>query len=249
MQIAAVLPGLTRIDLGRVNVYLVEAGDGVVLVDTGFPGELPAVLDALRSVGRDPAELLRIVVTHAHPDHVGSAGEIAARTGVPVEMHPAEADLVRRGETKRTLRPFPGLGRTAPARMMRPFPIDPLDARASLHDGELVPGTDDLLVVAAPGHAAGQVALLWQRHGGVLLAADAVLNVGGLGLPLVVEDAEAAVRSVRRLAALEFEVAVFGHGPPIMEAAAEALGAFTPSAAPRSTSAPRGPCSAGPTRP
>lgn len=76
---------------------------------------------------------------------------------------------------------------------------------------------------------AGQIALVWPRHGGMLIAADAAANTalpGGrrkLGYPPVFEDFEAGKQSLRRLARLEVAVAVFGHGEPILTGAGAQL--------------------------
>ena len=74
----------------------------------------------------------------------------------------------------------------------------------------------------APGHAAGQVALFWPRHGGVLVAADALGNRGGrLGWSVGYEDLAQGVASIERLAGFTFDAAVFGHGDPIVGGADE----------------------------
>ena len=66
-----------------------------------------------------------------------------------------------------------------------------------------------------PGHTAGHVALLWRRDGGVLFAGDAATNFVRLGVGPVYEDVGEGRRSLRRLAALEFETALFAHGRPL----------------------------------
>ena len=73
-----------------------------------------------------------------------------------------------------------------------------------------------LLTHHHPDHTAGHVSYLLDRAGGVLFAGDAA--AGGrrrLGSTpaMVTADAAAARRSVARLAELDFETAVFGHGP------------------------------------
>ena len=85
-----------------------------------------------------------------------------------------------------------------------------------LSDGQVLPIAGGLTVVHAPGHCAGQVALLWAAHGGVLLAADAASNVLGLRPSPAYEDYAMGVQSLRRLSALDFQVACFGHGRAIV---------------------------------
>ena len=81
-------PGLIRIPLleGFVAAYLMADEGELTLVDTGPPGSLAAIKDAARSAGVDLGTLTRIVVTHAHADHSGSAVAVRERTGAPILM-------------------------------------------------------------------------------------------------------------------------------------------------------------------
>ena len=100
---AALAPGLEWLrlpvpgSLRHINVWLLDDGDGLTLVDTGmnvpearaaWEGPLDGVL-----AGRP---LRRIVCTHHHPDHAGLAGWLATRHGARVWMSAAEYDLVER---------------------------------------------------------------------------------------------------------------------------------------------------------
>src|ERR671932_610773 len=61
--------------LGAVNAFLVVEDDGLTLVDTMLPGSQSGILDAARELGRP---IVRIALTHAHGDHVGSLDALAA---------------------------------------------------------------------------------------------------------------------------------------------------------------------------
>ena len=76
-------------------------------------------------------------------------------------------------------------------------------------------------MIHTPGHTPGHVSLLLQRDGGVLFVGDAAANLlGRLGRPFVSTDPAAVAASAARLAALDFEIAVFGHGTAIRGGAA-----------------------------
>src|SRR5262249_60209463 len=90
--------------------------------------------------------------------------------------------------------------------------VDPTPVDHALNDGQVLPIAGGLTVLHAPGHCAGQVCLLWPPHGGVVLAADAAANVFGLGRSATYEDQAEGERQLRRLTALDFRVASFGHG-------------------------------------
>jgi glyoxylase-like metal-dependent hydrolase (beta-lactamase superfamily II) len=85
-----------------------------------------------------------------------------------------------------------------------------------VNDGDQIPIPGGLRTIHIPGHCAGQIALLWPQHGGVLFAADACSNMMGLGWSLGYEDFKRGKRSLSKLADLDFRIACFGHGKPIM---------------------------------
>ena len=76
---------LYQISLGAVNAFVLEDKDqGLTLIDTGLPGSTDALFAALRQGGKDPADIQRILLTHLHADHSGSAAEIQRRTHAQV---------------------------------------------------------------------------------------------------------------------------------------------------------------------
>jgi len=76
-----------------------------------------------------------------------------------------------------------------------------------------------LRAIHVPGHCAGQIALHWPRHGGLLFAADAAASFFGLAMSPAYEDLDSGRRSLTRLAGEAFETAVFGHGKPLKNGA------------------------------
>ena len=82
-----------------VNVYLVRAGDGWTLVDTGMHtgDSLAAFRGALAEIGIAPTDIRRIVCTHHHVDHYGTSGPLRDLTRAEVHLHPAGSGARRRG--------------------------------------------------------------------------------------------------------------------------------------------------------
>jgi len=77
------------------NWVLAADGDEVTLVDTGEPRDLPRVRSSLEVIGRAPGDVSAVVLTHAHPDHIGAAERLRADRGVPVRLLAAEAPHAR----------------------------------------------------------------------------------------------------------------------------------------------------------
>src|SRR5580765_6291787 len=217
-----VVEGLWMIPLGPVNAYLLEQGE-LTLIDTGLPKDEGKIVAAIEAIGRKATDLKHIIVTHCHPDHAGSVAALKRLSGARVYMHPLDAALVRKGICTRPLTPAPGLMRGLMFRLFIPKTPPPLEACAidqEINDGTELPIAGGLKAIHIPGQCAGQVALLWPRRR-LLFAADACANMPTFGYALCYEDLEEGKRSLRKLAALDFDAAVFGHGRPIKTGAAQ----------------------------
>jgi glyoxylase-like metal-dependent hydrolase (beta-lactamase superfamily II) len=227
-----IMPDLYALDLGGVNAYLITAGDGLTLIDTGYTGSAERITSALGALGYALADIAQIVVTHAHADHAGGLAELQARTGAAVWMHPLDAALVRTGAAVRpSTSPTPGVINGIIYRLTiarTPRTITPATVEHEVEDGAVLPFAGGLRVLHTPGHSAGQIALLWPAHGGVLFAADAAINVAGLALFPAYEDHAQGQASLARLGAHTFAVACFGHGRPITRGAAQRFRARWP---------------------
>lgn len=219
MGIKQVTDGVTRISSGGVNAYLVDGPEGLTLVDAGQPGRESRIEDALRKGKRPPGEVANILVTHCHPDHIGGLAEVARKTGAPVYAHPLDAGIVRSGAPSPQGTPRSLLGR-ALLPMIRSKGTEPASVNRELVGEEDLPIAGGMRVIHTPGHTPGHTSFLWPSRG-VLFAGDAAANLlGRLGPALVDEDPAGADRSFAHLATLEFEVALFGHGSPLVRNAA-----------------------------
>jgi glyoxylase-like metal-dependent hydrolase (beta-lactamase superfamily II) len=211
-----VIKGVHVIPMGMANAFMIEGSDDLTLIDAGYPAKQQAVFAAIRTLGRSQDQLKHLIFTHGHPDHIGSAARIVQETGARTYMHPLDIPLAESGGPFRPLTAAPGPLRRVlcklfynPDRRVEPVAIDqPLTA------GEILPVAGGIDVIHAPGHCAGQVALLW-RPGRMLFTADVCMNIMGLGDPVGFENLEEGRASQRKLAGLAFDVAGFGHGDPI----------------------------------
>ena len=71
MPARRICPGLYVIPVGPVNTFLLDSPDGCVLIDTGFPNSENTILKAIQQLGKRSNDIRHIVLTHAHPDHIG----------------------------------------------------------------------------------------------------------------------------------------------------------------------------------
>jgi len=218
VSVKRVATGVDQIGLGGVNAFLVETDDGLLLIDTGFRRSSARIAEAFSSLGRSPSDVRAIVVTHLHGDHTGGLADLRRQTGAEVWMHAADAALVREGVGGRKMHPGPGLLTKAlvPIVMRGPLPsVVPVPVEHEVGDGEVLP-FGDLRAVHTPGHTAGHLALLLPRDGGVLFVGDAASHITHLGMSMIYEDVAEGRRSLAKLATLDFEVACFSHGRPMV---------------------------------
>jgi glyoxylase-like metal-dependent hydrolase (beta-lactamase superfamily II) len=114
-------PGVHRLGNALVNCYLIEDGNRMTLVDAGFPG-FRRQLDAyLRSRGIGVSAIDAVILTHAHPDHVGMAESVRRDAGATVYAPAADAEQARTGaQHKREGSALPALLRPPVYRLLSP---------------------------------------------------------------------------------------------------------------------------------
>jgi hypothetical protein len=90
-----VTEGIDTVEGLRVgNAYLVRGADGLLVVDSGIPGSAKRILASIERTGARPSDLRHIVLTHWHPDHMGSAAELRQLTGARIAIHELDAPVL-----------------------------------------------------------------------------------------------------------------------------------------------------------
>jgi glyoxylase-like metal-dependent hydrolase (beta-lactamase superfamily II) len=213
--------------IDHVHCYFLRSEGGWTLVDTGLGVDDPEAHWA-PALGELDGPIVRIVVTHFHPDHVGGSADVAALTGAPV--------FQGRADYAQCMGAWEG-GRGRLMAFMRAHGLPAEEADKIQADSErlrsrvryvrdphlLDPGdeVDGWTVLHLPGHADGHIALL---RDGVLIAGDTILGgiTPAVGLypdsrPDPLGD---YLGSLRRIEELDPTVAYGGHGSA-MDAPAE----------------------------
>lgn len=189
-----------RVDLGFVSAYLVVHNEEAAVVDTGVAGSADDIEAALDDLAMGWDGVGHVVLTHSHPDHVGSLPEVLARA-------PDASGYI-------------GAGDADAVATSRPLQI--------VGDGDLVMGF--LEVVETPGHTPGHISLLDRDLGVLIAGDALRGDDGKVAGPDpdFTADLDEAANSIARLGALGFETVVFGHGEPVTEEAVEQVAALTP---------------------
>ena len=200
---------LTR--LGMINCFLIRDDDGLTLVDTCLAGFAPGIRKAAQNLGMP---IRRIVLTHAHIDHVGSADALVRELpGVELVVGQRESRLLRKdfsldaGEKGKRLFGYPGV-KSRPTRV--------------LVEGDRV---GSLQAIFSPGHSPGHMSFLDVRDGSVI-AGDAFTTQIGVIVAGVFKfyfpfsalfswNREVAAQSARKLRTLKPERLAVGHGRTI----------------------------------
>lgn len=192
--------------LSHINVWLLPENNGWTLVDTGMG--IDAVREAWEGLMDElrPERIIRIIVTHHHPDHFGQAAWLARRCGAEVWMTDAEFDCAigprhidpadrarrRRNQMEKNglavsddIAPF--LKGTGYRRIISGIP----ERIRPIRDGEIISiGDQHWRVIVTSGHAPGHAALYCETNG-MLISGDHVLPTISPNISLWSEGSEA----------------------------------------------------------
>ncbi len=229
--------------LDHINLWLLDDGEGVAIVDTGY-GDIKTRELWTRIFAGLARPITRIVLTHAHPDHIGNAQWLAARFGVPVHITLGEYLWAHAMREDRA-----GFGAAPMVAFFRRHGLDEeraagLDQRGNAYargvpelpsqyvrmlDGErLRIGTHEWRVIAGYGHSAEHAAL-WCETLGVLISGDMLLpristNVSTFSVTPQDDPVARYTSSLDRFAGLPADALVLpSHGRPFRGALARIL--------------------------
>ncbi|HEU5201061.1 MAG TPA: MBL fold metallo-hydrolase [Ktedonobacterales bacterium] len=226
--------GLTMLDItatitGRTTTIcptVLWDDANVVLVDTGYPGQLPLFREALEQAGFPFEKLSKIIATHQDIDHIGSLSDILNAAPHKIEVLATEADkpyiqgekMLIKFTPEVIARALASLPAEMPEEQKQAFkhrlenpPRGPVDT--TLADGESLPYGGGVIVIHTPGHTPGHLCL-YHPSSKTLIAADALGVVDGrLARPRAFDfDTTLAATSLKKLARYEIETVLCYHG-------------------------------------
>ena len=226
MQIAPGVYSMSQEQGGHVHAFLLDDGTSLTLIDTLYDDDANVVLAEIARIGKTPAQLKQIILTHAHKSHLGGLAALKKASGATVCAHDWEVDIIagRRKASRVKLLPFDpkevyklqiglamGIGKHAPCEVDRRL-------KAGDHIGPLQ-------VMETPGHTPGCLSFWWGDRkaifAGDVIATWPRFEPGWRGFTL---DNAQNLQSARQFGDFSnTEVLGVGHGEPITQAAAGEL--------------------------
>lgn len=188
VQIPFVVPVAPGQDLPRLAYAYLALADTVTLIDCGVQGAEQRIYDYLGGQGKSPETIATLLLTHSHPDHLGAAKAMVARTGCQVWAHGHEQGWIEDTDRQYKERPVPGFHSLVGG---------PVTVNRLLTEGEWLTLATGLTcqVLLTPGHSRGSTSF-WFKEEGVLLTGDALPVPGDLP---IYENISAALASVETL--------------------------------------------------
>jgi glyoxylase-like metal-dependent hydrolase (beta-lactamase superfamily II) len=211
---------------GIINPVLIRDNDTALLVDAGYPGQLPQIRDAVEQAGAPFSDVNKIIITHHDLDHIGSLADIWRESGGRIEVlaHAGEVpyiqgDLPPVKQTPERLAQLEAQFNALPEELkprLKAFlsPPAPSTVDRTLADGEEVPHAGGIIAIHAPGHSPGHLCLYHKRSRS-LIAGDALNVSDGLLVgpnPVYTPDLATALASLKKLAAYDIETVICYHG-------------------------------------
>ncbi|GAA1441234.1 MBL fold metallo-hydrolase [Leifsonia poae] len=228
-------PGLHRIGTDIVAIHLVVTDEGMTLIDTGLPGHYGDLKKELATLGRPLSDIKGIVLTHGDSDHTGFAERLRAELGIPVYVGAGDAARAM-GEKppsppKDPRRLGPMLGFFAYAISKGGVRMPAVKEVVPVDDGEVLALPGAPVIIGMPGHSPGSVAIHVPAVRAVFvgdeLTTRSVLTgeTGPQPAPFT-DDQAASSASLERLAGLDVDFVVPGHGPVWTQGAPALVAAY-----------------------
>jgi glyoxylase-like metal-dependent hydrolase (beta-lactamase superfamily II) len=194
-----------------VNCYLVESGDGYILIDTGSTSQRATIERQIDSAGCLPGDLKLILLTHGDFDHCGNAAYLKEKFGARIALHRGDLGMVEDGDMFWNRNKPNFFVKMVSGLIFKLSTGNRFTPDIFLEDGgDLTEDGFDAQVVNIPGHSKGSVGFL--TPSGVLFCGDLLANVSKPDLWSIIDDLAAARNSVEKLKTLDIATIYPGHG-------------------------------------
>ena len=199
--------------MGSANCYLLQAGDGHVLIDTGAPNARKILRRELDSLGCQPGALNLIVLTHGDLDHIGNAAHLRTAFGSRIAMHADDARIAETGDMFVNRNKSSFILRALIPRLMGFGKSEWFTPDVLIEDGFALSEYGlEARAITIPGHSKGSIGIL--IAGGHLFCGDLFENTKEPAVNSLMDDRDTAIRSAAKSSTLGIRTVYPGHGKP-----------------------------------
>lgn len=206
-----------------INLTLISDKDSLILIDTGFPGQLHQIHEAFEKEGIPFNKLKMIILTHQDIDHIGSISDILKEMPgmVKVLAHEEEKDYingkkkpVKLAKLEEHLEHLPDNVKAIYKKLKTGFENSKVNVDETLTDGQELPYCGGITVVYTPGHTPGHICLYIKQRK-ILIAGDILSVKDGLLVKADQDinfDNELNMESMKKLTKYDIETVICYHG-------------------------------------
>ena len=178
-------------------IYLLNLGE-LVLIDTGAGWSVDHIIGNIKKLGLDPKNLIKIILTHCHIDHIGGVPEIKKRFGSKLYIHKLDAPPLETGDQVLT----------AASWYQTTFPPTPVDVKFNLPEETLTIDEQKIVCLHTPGHTPGSIGIYLDKEGKRILFGQ---DLHGPLLEEFGSNLEDYGRSTKKLLDLDSDILCEGH--------------------------------------
>jgi metallo-beta-lactamase class B len=159
-----------------VGAYLIDTGDGLILIDTAIPESLYLLVDSIYKLGYKLTDIKKILISHAHFDHMGAAAALKKMTGAPIYMSREDEEFMKVSPNETML-----LDCNSHAQY---FEVDCFyDDNQSICLGDI-----EIRTKLTPGHTIGTTSFFWEEKNPIINATYQIAMHGGVGAFSMAEE-------------------------------------------------------------
>ena len=206
-----------------IHPALIWDSETTILVDTGFPGQLPLIREAIEKAGFTFLKLNKIIITHHDMDHIGSLSSLVKELpeGIEVLAHLEEKPYIQGEKRPIKMAQLEARLDSLPDEMKARFKnfkanFENLKTRVdkTLADGEELPCCGGITVIHTPGHTPGHICL-YLKQSKTLIGGDALFVESGMLVqapPSYNFDTDLSIKSIKKLTKYDIETVICYHG-------------------------------------
>ncbi len=204
---------------GGVNCYLLEAGSGYALIDTGVASGRSLLVKELENTGVAPGSLKLIILTHGDSDHAGNCAFLREKYGVKIAMHIGDLGMAehrdmswnRKAKPDRMSLVFKTVSFVF-SKLLKTPKFETFTPDIQIEDGQSLSEYGlDAKVLHLPGHSKGSIGILTKD--GSLFCGDLMYNMPGF---CFIDDLADYHASMEKLKGYRINMVFPGHGKPFL---------------------------------